>query len=447
MAEQGRRALAMRRILADFQERVEAAFRYADEHREATLAELEQEMCDLGRDCFAAVLVEVIEERRQAEEQGLVCQCGGRLRYKGEQSRQQETLVGLVQWRRGYYCCQDCGGGRYPVDEALGVAAGQFSDKVQEKVARLGVTLSFGEAAQELWELARIAVSAREVARITEERGQVLEEEGARERRQLLEGGEPVRNSRRALLRQRNWAVALDAAKVRFDDGWHEVKAGSVFWVETGGSEGRAPAREQSYIAQVGSIEEAGERLYAEVIRRGIDPAVETFVCLGDGAAGIWNQYGLHFPHRVEILDWYHACEHLWAAGNGVFGEGTELAKGWVEVQKGLLWQGKVEEVMANLEALSQGPGGEAAQEQIHYFQTNKERMCYSQFRAQGYPIGSGSVESACKRVVGARLKGSGMCWSKQGAQSVLALRTAKLSNRWDEAWQATRASPMARAA
>lgn len=174
------------------------------------------------------------------------------------------------------------------------------------------------------------------------------------------------------------------------------------------------------------------------MIRRGVDPAVEGLVCLGDGAPGIWSQYALHFPHRVEILDWYHACEHLWATGNGVFGEGTQQAKGWVEAQEGLLWEGKVEEVVANLVALSQGPGGEAAQEQIHYFQTNKERMRYHQFRAQGYPIGSGSVESACKRLIGARLKGSGMRWSKQGSQSVLALRAAKLSNRWEEAWEAT---------
>jgi len=443
MARRAERALAVRRIMADLEERVKAMLDYAEEHPEASLAELEEETSRLSRGCFVQVLEAVIEGRRQAQEQGLRCQCGGQLRYKGEQSRQQETLVGLVRWRRGYYRCQDCGRGRYPVDEALGVVPGQFSEGVQERAARLGVTLAFREAAQELWELAGIAMSAREVARITEQRGQVLEEEAARQRRELLEGGEQVKGTRRALLRHRSWAVALDATKVRFDDGWHEVKVGAVFWVQ--GEDGQeVRAREQSYIAQVGSLEEAGARLYAEVIARGIDPARQTLVCLGDGAPGIWNQYALHFPHRVEVLDWYHVCEHLWAAGNGVFAEGTELAKGWVEDQKGLLWNGKVEQVIANLQRLSLGHAGTAAQEQIHYFQTNKERMRYSQFRAQGYPIGSGSVESACKRVVGARLKGSGMCWSKQGAQSVLALRAAKLSNRWHEAWPATRASPMA---
>jgi hypothetical protein len=286
----------MARILAELEGPPKAAYEYSDEHPEATLAELERKLFELSRDCFAVVLAELIEERRQAEEGGLVCPCGGRLRYKGEQARQQETLVGLLQWRRGYYCCQGCGRGRYPLDEALEVAAGQLSEGVQEKVARLGVTLPFREAAQELWELAGIAVSAREVARITEQRGQVLEEEVARERRRLLEGGEPVRCSRRGHMGQMIWAVALDAAKVRFEDGWHEVKAGAVFWVEGSGSGGSGQARGQSYIAQVGCVEQAGERPYAEVIGRGVDPAVETLVCLGDGASGIWNQYALQFP-------------------------------------------------------------------------------------------------------------------------------------------------------
>ena len=91
----------MARILAELEGPLKAAYEYSDEHPEATLAELERKLFELSRDCFAVVLAELIEDRRQAEEEGLVCPCGGRLRYKGEQARQQETLVGLVQWRRG----------------------------------------------------------------------------------------------------------------------------------------------------------------------------------------------------------------------------------------------------------------------------------------------------------------------------------------------------------
>ena len=132
---------------------------------------------------------------------------------------------------------------------------------------RLAVEMPFGEAAKQYAALSGISISAREIARITEERGAVLEERRARERAELLEGTQRTDKSRRALVRHRTWAVALDAAKVRFEDGWHEVKTGAVFWVEaaTGkqgvgeqGQAGRAQAREQSYIAEVGSMEEAG---------------------------------------------------------------------------------------------------------------------------------------------------------------------------------------------
>ena len=142
------------------------------------------------------------------------------------------------------------------------------------------------------------------------------------------------------------WAAALDAAKVRFNDGWHEVKAGVVFWAEPRWDEsGMAggKARAQSYVAEAGPMEQAGAGLYGE------------------------------------------------------------------------------------------------ATSEIHYFETNRHRMRYAEFRAEGYPIGSGTVESACKRVIGARLKQAGMRWTKAGAQAVLNLRTHLLSDRWDAIWPATR--------
>ena len=110
------------------------------------------------------------------------------------------------------------------------------------------------------------------------------------------------------------------------------------------------------------------------------------------------------------------------------------------------LWEGKVEGVIRVLhkESVREGAEGEAAREQIHYFETNKERMRYSEYRAAGYPIGSGTVESACKRLIGARMKGAGMCWSKRGAQGVLTLRAELLSDRWQQSWPKTRLKKVA---
>lgn len=119
----------------------------------------------------------------------------------------------------------------------------------------------------------------------------------------------------------------------------------------------------------------------------------------------------------------------------------------WVKARERDLWQGKVEKVIAALfkEGGREGTQGEAARAEIHYFETNRERMRYSQYRAAGYPIGSGTVESACKQLIGARLKGAGMCWGKRGAQGVLTLRAELLSGRWEQSWPRTR--PLTKAA
>lgn len=145
--------------------------------------------------------------------------------------------------------------------------------------------------------------------------------------------------------------MALDAAKVRFEDGWHDVKAGVVFWAEPRQEEELVgvEATVQSYVAEVGPMEQAGVRLYAEAVRRGVAPGEDLVVCLGDGAPANWSQFGLHFPKRVEVLDWYHAVEHLWAAGKDRWGEGSTQAKEWVEARKQELWEGQVEAVLAAL--------------------------------------------------------------------------------------------------
>ena len=156
-------------------------------------------------------------------------------------------------------------------------------------------------------------------------------------------------------------------------------------------------------------MEQAGARLYREAVARGIDPAEELVVCLGDGAPANWSQFGLHFPNRVEVLDWYHAVEHLWAAARDRWGEDSARVEAWMEARKEELWEG---EVAAVLTALRAGKG----ESEVHYFETNRHRMRCAEFRAQGYPIGSGTVESACKRVIGARLKQAGR-WTKMGAQ------------------------------
>jgi hypothetical protein len=308
--------------------------------------------------------------------------------------------------------------------------------------------MGFEQASHALEAVSGICVSPREAERMTEERGLALRENLLTEDEQLLtcEAVDLPPHTGSSSVGVGVWAVSLDAGKVRYQDGWHDAKAGVVFWAEPALNEqdevagGRATRQSQSYIAECGSMKEAGGRLAAEAWRRGVG-SQEKVICLGDGAPCNWVQFDEHFPNRVEVLDWYHAMEHLWAAGNGIYGQGTPEAVRWVKQWEGELWEGRTDAVIEALhkEREREGEVGQAAREQIHYFETNRERMRYCEYRAAGYPIGSRTVESACKRLLGARMKGAGMCWSKQGAQGVLTLRAELLSERWEQSWPKTR--------
>ena len=437
MSTQSQRALLLRDSVSEFERRVNAIFDYEETHPQATLGELEAEARRLSRDCFAPVLEGLLRWRSQEMEGFPRCECGQESRYKGQQQRSQETFAGRITWRRGYYYCESCRRGRYPLDAALSIGPGQFSDGLQSGLCRLGAGLPFAPAAESFTALTGVSISPREAGRLTEGRGESLEayreSDGSPGLAEQQEVNPPPGDA--APAGPGEWAVALDAAKVRFDDGWHEVKAGVVFWAEPrweGSEMVGGKARAQSYAAEAGPMEQAGVRLYEEALCRGIDPAEGLVVCLGDGAPANWSQFGLHFPKRVEVLDWYHAVEHLWAAAKDRRGEDSARVEAWIEARKQELWEGGVEAVLTALKA------GEATSE-IHYFETNRHRMRYAEFRARGYPIGSGTVESACKRVIGARLKQAGMRWTKAGAQAVLNLRTQLLSGRWDAIWPATR--------
>jgi hypothetical protein len=443
-------------IVKQFEALVKRLWHFSQSNPQADFAQLEQCARELSKECLVGALQAAIQARRgQVEQRWLLgqqhCECGGVAQYKGSQRRTLQSWVGSVTLERGYFHCSRCATGRYPLDEALHVEPrGHYSDGVQQGVCLLGAQMPFERAAHALETLTDIAVSPREVERITEERGLVLEQNLTEEGQQYLLLMQPQVTSDldKADLGDLAgvWALALDAGKVRYQDGWHDVKAGVVFRAnaklnEQGEVDGAEAVKgSQSYMAECGSMEQAGERLSAEAARRGIG-ADDLVVCLGDGAPSNWVQFEMHFANRVEVLDWYHAVEHLWQAGNGIFGQGTQEAVRWVKQWEKELWEGRVEGVIVALhrESKREGEAGEAAREQIHYFQTNRERMRYSHYRAAGYPIGSGTVESACKRLIGARLKGGGMCWSKPGAQGVLTLRAELLSERWERSWPKTR--------
>ncbi len=235
--------------------------------------------------------------------------------------------------------------------------------------------------------------------------------------------------------------VSMDGTTINIrGQGWKEVKVAAVSAVEANdqaaADESRVRLTNHSYRAGLWEAKTFAEHQWAEASRRGVEKARQ-IISVNDGAPWIWGIVAMCYAPCVEILDWWHAMQHLWQLASALFGDGSELGKAWVAQYKGVLWSGQLRPLFHYIR--TRYPRGEplphAVRLALGYFFTNRHRMRYQQFRGAGYPVGSGSVEAAGKTVVEARMKQAGMRWSELGAQALLALRSIVLSDRWDEVW------------
>ena len=156
------------------------------------------------------------------------------------------------------------------------------------------------------------------------------------------------------------------------------------------------------------------------------------FIC--DGAAWIWRLVDHYYPKATQIVDWFHASQYLAPVADSAFGQNTQLATEWLEQARSDLWQGKIQALIQECQWLIQEypSAKEAAQKLITYYQNNEKRMDYARFRADGYLVGSGTIESACKQIAGHRLKLAGARWSFEGCVQTAKARAAWLNRDWD---------------
>jgi len=218
-----------------------------------------------------------------------------------------------------------------------------------------------------------------------------------------------------------------------------EVKLGCVFTQTATDKEGW-PVRDPgstTYVAAIETAEEFGLRLYTEAWRRGWSRAQKKVV-IADGAVWIWNLADQHFPGAVQIVDLYHARQHLCELAAKLFPNDGPARTQWIAICLNQLDEGKIEALVKTLRDLH--PANEELAKnvvtQADYFERNTERMRYPKFRAQGLFVGSGVIEAACKTVIGARLKRSGMFWTVRGANAIIALRCCRLSGRFENYWE-----------
>lgn len=405
----------------------------------------------------AAVLTHLLQFASPPPElRHIACACGQEACYRGLRTKPILTAVGWTELTRPYYLCPHCHSGQFPADAELDMGNTEFSPGVRRMQAMVGQDAAFEHGRQQLQLLAGLEVTTKSVVRVAEAIGADIAAEEQVEIQRAVQldlpivMGEPI-----PILYVQMDGTGIPVVKKETAgrqskiDGQpahtREAKLGCVFTQTSWDAEGFA-LRDPASTTYTGAIETAGEfgkRLYLEAWNRGWSRAKKKVV-VGDGAAWIWNLAEQYFPGAIQIVDLYHARQHLWDLARKLHPNDARAQKRWLGLhQKRWLDKGKIEKLVASLRAIASTSAEvtEKLRTEADYFETHAERMRYPQFRKQHLFVGSGVIEAGCKSVIGSRLKQSGMFWTVEGANSILALRCSHLNGRFEDYWEDRRAA------
>jgi len=403
----------------------------------------------------AVVLKELLEKPRQEAAREVACSCGHQARFHEMRPKQILTVLGRIYIQRAYYLCPHCHEGQSPLDTELDVRGTECSPGVRRMMALVGSEGPFEQGRRQMEQLAGLVVNSKTIERHAECIGEdIVRREDARVQRALqldlpevqiadipvmyveMDGtGIPVVTSE---TEDRIGKIEGEPAHTR------EVKLGCVFTQTRNDDEGR-PLRDDDSTTYTGAIETAelfGRRLYAEAHHRGWHRAKRQVV-IGDGAPWIWNIANEQFPAAIQIVDLYHARQHLWELSGKLFVSDPKHRQRWVSQLQKKLDAGKIESLVKTLRTFTP-PNGETAKflaTEAEYFARNAKRMRYPAFRADHLFVGSGIIEAGCKTVIGSRLKQSGMFWTVRGANAIVALRCNQRSHKFQDYWDSRRAA------
>jgi len=389
-----------------------------------------------------------------ANQRTLPCSCGRQASYREIRSKPVLTAVGPVNVSRPYYLCPHCHNGQFPADIELDIENTELSPGVRRMQADLGQAVPFDDGRQRMKLLADLEVTTKAMERTAEAIGEDI---AAREQQEIQRGvqldlpmvmGEPIpilyiQMDGTGVPVVRKETVGRQGKTDGQPAHTREAKLGCLFTQTTWDKEGY-PIRDPDSTTYTGAIETAeefGKRIYLEAWNRGWSRA-EKKVVMGDGAEWIWNLAEPYFPGAVQIVELYHARQHLWELARKLHPNDEVNQKAWIKVhQRRLLDKGKIEKLVASLRSIvSTNPEViEKIRTEADYFERNAERMRYPKFRKQHLFVGSGVIEAGCKTVIGSRLKQSGMFWTVRGANAIIALRCCHLNGRFEDYWEARR--------
>ncbi len=421
--------------------------------REA-VAELDFEALEVAlRHRTLRLVARAIEQRLNADtsdEAGsrVPCRCGGEAHFAGRRTKQFQSVLGPLRLERAYYHCPCCGHGFCPRDRHLGIVNTSLSPALTRMTGTVGAMVSFQEGSELLQELAGVAVDAKQVERTAEALGQEI----AKDERDHTEPSDTLPLPQTLYLGIDGTGIPLRAEELaglpgKQPDGTaktREVKLCTIWSAESFDEHG-IPVRDEGSVTYSAALESAAtpdtakersafaQRVWRETQRRRFDQA-ERRATLGDGAPWIWNLVQELFPGTIEIVDRFHAKQHLSDLSKALYGPTHPRASQWAKRRHEELDTGQFCALLAAMRR--QVAHSEEARRCLHYFQTNRERMRYPEFHAQGLCTSTGVVEAGCKVAIGTRLKRAGMHWTVRGSNAIIALRCCKLSGRFQDFWE-----------
>lgn len=363
--------------------------------------------------------------------------CDAKARYERQRPAQMRTMLGTVAYSRAVYACE-CGHRHYPMDEAFGLRPNEMSAELERLAAQMGVNLPFAQASDLFEELTLVSLSDHSIDKAAQAYGEAACEVEQDQAEAATAGETPSTTPLRLY-------GSIDGGRVRTrapkgeEQPWREVKIGA--WFQARGvppshpdEEWTIQAHDISYYTDICPAEDFGALFWASGAACGAENAAELII-LADGAQWIWELVDLHFPHAIQIVDWFHACEYLRPVAKQAFDDSVQQQQ-WLKSTRDALWHGELETVIAACQA-HVNPDlpakHDAAQRAVTYYTNNQHRMHYETYRQQGYQIGSGTIESAVKQIAAQRMQVSGARWNLESACLVAKARAAYLSRQWDD--------------
>jgi hypothetical protein len=330
-----------------------------------------------------------------------------------------------------------------PIRQGWGLTAHQqLSPALEDKLAYFATVTGSYEAAAKLSAKLGYGVEDSTVQALVQRLGARAEEQTQARLQETPAEQAPQRAATRLAV------LMLDGFQVRFRGPgwgkrksrqprveWHDLKTGVFYRHEAAVRSQRGELAEKVVVSWQGEPVEFGRRLHWEALRGGLGRAREV-LGVADGAPWIWNVVQDRWAGAHQLLDFYHASQHLWALGEALNGQDEAARKAWVEPRLHRLRHGKEKAVLREIAALplGAGPAQAVVTREQNYFATQARRMNYDTVAKKGWPIGSGAVESAC-RSRQCRRKRPGQFWTPIGLRHFNALEEARDNGHWDQLW------------